>query len=49
MSTAFPAMYVKATPEPTEQIFRGLQRVRLSHLADRSLFDSEGLSPPAAE
>ena len=39
----------QATPGRTEQIFRGLQRVRPSHLADRNLFDFEGLSPRAAE
>lgn len=39
----------EATPGRVEQIFRGLQRVRPSHLADRTLFDFESLSPPAAE
>ncbi len=39
----------EATPGRVEQIFRGLQRVRPSHLADRSLFDFEALSPRAAE
>lgn len=39
----------KCTPGRVEQIFRGLQRVRPSHLADRSLFDFEGLSSRAAE
>ncbi len=39
----------QAAPGRTEQIFRGLQRVRPSHLADRTLFDFEGLSPRAAE
>jgi tRNA 2-thiocytidine biosynthesis protein TtcA len=39
----------EATPRRSEQIFRGLQRVRPSHLADRRLFDFEGLSPRAAE
>ncbi len=39
----------EATPGRIDQIFRGLQRVRPSHLADRSLFDFEGLSPRAAE
>jgi len=39
----------QATPGRVEQIFRGLQRVRPSHLADRSLFDFAGLSPRAAE
>ncbi len=38
-----------ATPGRVEQIFRGLQRVRPSHLADRQLFDFEGLSPRVAE
>lgn len=37
----------EATPGRVEQIFRGLQRVRPSHLADRALFDFEGLSPRA--
>jgi len=37
------------TPGRTEQIFRGLQRVRPSHLADRELFDFEGLSPLVGE
>ena len=39
----------EATPGRTEQIFRGLQRVRPSHLADRQLFDFETLSPRVAE
>ena len=39
----------EATPGRVEQIFRGLQRVRPSHLADRQLFDFEGLSPRAVE
>lgn len=39
----------EATPGRIEQIFRGLQRVRPSHLADRQLFDFEGLSPRVAE
>jgi len=39
----------EATPGRVEQIFRGLRRVRPSHLADRSLFDFEALSPRAAE
>ena len=39
----------EATPGRVEQIFRGLQRVRPSHLADRQLFDFEGLSPRAAQ
>lgn len=39
----------QATPGRTEQIFRGLQRVCLSHLADRKLFDFEGLNPRAVE
>jgi tRNA 2-thiocytidine biosynthesis protein TtcA len=39
----------QATPGRVEQIFRGLQRVRPSHLADRELFDFEGLSPRAGE
>ena len=38
-----------ATPGRSEQIFRGLQRVRPSQLADRQLFDFEGLSLRAAE
>lgn len=38
-----------ATPGRVEQILRGLQRVRPSHLADRELFDFEGLSARAAE
>lgn len=38
-----------ATPGRVEQILRGLQRVRPSHLADRSLFDFEGLRARAAE
>ena len=39
----------EATPGRVEQIFRGLQRVRPSHLADRDLFDFEGLSSRAVE
>jgi tRNA 2-thiocytidine biosynthesis protein TtcA len=39
----------EATPGRIEQIFRGLQRVRPSHLADRQLFDFEGLSPRVVE
>jgi tRNA 2-thiocytidine biosynthesis protein TtcA len=39
----------KATPGRVEQIFRGLQRVRPSHLADRALFDFVSLSPRAAQ
>jgi len=39
----------ETTPGRVEQIFRGLQRVRPSHLADRKLFDFEGLSPRAVE
>jgi len=39
----------EATPGRVEQIFRGLQRVRPSHLADRALFDFEGLSPRVGE
>jgi tRNA 2-thiocytidine biosynthesis protein TtcA len=39
----------QATPGRTEQIFRGLQRVRPSHLADRTLFDFEGLNSRAVE
>lgn len=39
----------EATPGRVEQIMRGLQRVRPSHLADRSLFDFEGLRARAAE
>ncbi len=38
----------ESTPGRVEQIFRGLQRVRPSHLADRSLFDFAELSPRAA-
>ena len=38
-----------AAPGRVEQIFRGLQRVRPSHLADRGLFDFEGLSARASE
>jgi tRNA 2-thiocytidine biosynthesis protein TtcA len=38
-----------ATPGRVEQIFRALQRVRPSHLADRRLFDFEGLSARAAQ
>ena len=37
-----------AAPGRVEQIFRGLQRVRPSHLADRQLFDFEGLRALAA-
>jgi tRNA 2-thiocytidine biosynthesis protein TtcA len=37
------------TPGRVQQIFRGLQRVRPSHLADRQLFDFEELSPRAAQ
>jgi tRNA 2-thiocytidine biosynthesis protein TtcA len=37
------------TPGRVEQIFRGLQRVRPSHLADRQLYDFEGLSARAGE
>ena len=35
------------TPGRTEQIFRGLQRVRPSHLADRDLFDFGSLTSSA--
>jgi len=38
-----------ATPGRVEQILRGLQRVRPSHLADRGLFDFEGIRARAAE
>jgi len=38
-----------ATPGRVEQIFRGIQRVRPSHLADRALFDFASLSPRAPE
>ena len=38
-----------ASPGRIEQIFRGLQRVRPSHLADRALFDFRGLSSRAGE
>ena len=38
-----------AAPGRVEQILRALQRVRPSHLADRALFDFEGLSARAAE
>ena len=39
----------EANPGRVEQIFRGLQRVRPSHLADRELFDFEQLSPRVVE
>ncbi len=39
----------QATPGRIAQIFRGLQRLRPSHLADRTLFGFEGLNPRAAE
>jgi tRNA 2-thiocytidine biosynthesis protein TtcA len=39
----------EATPGRVEQIFRGLQRVRPSHLADRELFDFATLRAPVAE
>ncbi len=39
----------EATPGRVEQIMRGLKRVRPSHLADRALFDFEGLTPRAEE
>jgi tRNA 2-thiocytidine biosynthesis protein TtcA len=39
----------EVTPGRVEQILRGLQRVRPSHLADRRLFDFEGLRARAAE
>lgn len=38
-----------ASPGRVEQIFRGLQRVRPSHLADRELYDFAALKPRAAE
>lgn len=38
-----------STPGRVEQIFRGLQRVHPSHLADRNLFDFEALSVRAGE
>jgi tRNA 2-thiocytidine biosynthesis protein TtcA len=37
----------KKAPGRIENIFRGLQYVAPSHLADRSLFDFAGLQPPA--
>ena len=37
------------TPGRVEQVFRGLQRVRPSHLADRDLYDFEGLSARVGE
>jgi tRNA 2-thiocytidine biosynthesis protein TtcA len=39
----------EANPGRVEQIFRGLQRVRPSHLADRELFDFEQLSSRVVE
>jgi len=39
----------EVTPGRIEQIFRGLQRVRPSHLADRELFDFEGLNSQVVE
>jgi len=39
----------ESTPGRVEQIMRGLQRVRPSHLADRNLFDFEGLRARVAE
>lgn len=39
----------EAAPGRIEQIMRGLKRVRPSHLADRALFDFEGLTPRAEE